>query len=368
MESITNIIDKIKEIKPENLIDALIAIIIVVLFFMISNWISYGIIRLFKIKSKDKKQIKKDSFYKPIRNIIRVTGIYVGLMLLKVPTQYQTVIVKIYKIAIIIFVANGLANAFSPKAPIYSKIQERTGKKADDQVIGVISKVVKFLFYLIAGYLIMLELGYNLGGLVTGLGISSVVIAFAAQDFAKNLFGGIAILTDKPFKIGDYIEVGDYAGTVTDISFRSTKIKPIDNTTITMQNSVIAESSIKNWGNIDKRRYSITLNLPLETSKQTVERLLKKIKFALKTNKDILEDSLQVHFIGIENEGIKIEIYLNTPLIDYSAYEILRDEINLEIMKILESENIKLAYPGQNIYINNTDIKPKEKVTKKAEK
>ena len=210
----------------------------------------------------------------------------------------------------------------------------------------------------------MLELGYNLGGLVTGLGISSVVIAFAAQDLAKNIFGGLAILIDKPFKIGDWVEIGEFSGTVTDISFRSTKLKAIDNTCITMQNSTIAESSIKNWGNIDKRRYNIVLNIPLETSKQTIEKLLKKIRFMLKTNKNVIEDSLQVHFKEIQEEGIKIEIYLNTPITDLTKYEDFRDEINLELIKILESENIKLAYPGQNIYINtiNTDENTKKDI------
>ena len=305
MDNINNLIANIKQIKAENLIDIAIALIVVILFFMVSNAVSYCIIKIFKIKSKNKSEIKGNAFYKPIRNIIRVTGIYVGLMLAKVPVTYQTGIVKLYKVAIIIFAANGFANIFNPKNSIYTKIQEKTGRKANKQVESYVSKVIKALIYVIAGYAVMLELGYNLGGLVTGLGISSVVIAFAAQDLAKNIFGGLAILIDKPFKIGDWVEIGEFSGTVTDISFRSTKLKAIDNTCITMQNSTIAESSIKNWGNIDKRRYNIVLNIPLETSKQTIEKLLKKIRFMLKTNKNVIEDSLQVHFKEIQEEGIK---------------------------------------------------------------
>jgi mechanosensitive ion channel family len=364
MDNINNLIANIKQIKAENLIDIAIALIVVILFFMVSNAVSYCIIKIFKIKSKNKNEIKGNAFYKPIRNIIRVTGIYVGLMLAKVPVTYQIGIVKLYKVAIIIFAANGFANIFNPKNSIYTKIQEKTGRKANKQVESYVSKIIKALIYVIAGYAVMLELGYNLGGLVTGLGISSVVIAFAAQDLAKNIFGGLAILIDKPFKIGDWVEIGEFSGTVTDISFRSTKLKAIDNTCITMQNSTIAESSIKNWGNIDKRRYNIVLNIPLETSKQTIEKLLKKIRFMLKTNKNVIEDSLQVHFKEIQEEGIKIEIYLNTPITDLTKYEDFRDEINLELIKILESENIKLAYPGQNIYINtiNTDENTKKDI------
>ena len=85
----------------------------------------------------------------------------------------------------------------------------------------------------------------------------------------------------------------------------------------------------------------------------------------LKTNKNVIEDSLQVHFKEIQEEGIKIEIYLNTPITDLTKYEDFRDEINLELIKILESENVKLAYPGQNIYINT--INPDENTKKDTE-
>ena len=255
----------------------------------------------------------------------------------------------------IICFANGLANSFHPKSIIFDKLEEKTNYSGDKQLNSFISKLIKAVVYVIAGYLVLLELGYNIGGLVTGLGISSVIIAFAAQDIAKNLFGGFAIITDKPFKVGDWIEVGNYSGTVVDMTYRSTKIKAVDNTIITINNSTIAESYVKNWGNIDRRRYSVTLNLPLHTSEEKINKLLNKIRFVLKTNPDILEDTLEVHFDNIDTEGIKLFIYMNTSKTNYTEYLVFKDTINLELIKILESENVKLAYPGKNIYINAID-------------
>lgn len=363
MDTINNLINQIKGINRENIIDLVIAIIIIILFFMISNVISYAIIRIFKIKTKNKEKIKNNGFYKPLRNLIRITGIYVGIMILKLPAEYGQFIVKLYKIAIIICVANGFANIFNPKSKIFNKLQEKTKFNGDERVAGFISKIIKVIIYFIAGYLVLLELGYNLGGLITGLGISSVVIALAAQDLAKNLLGGFTIIMDKPFKIGDWIEIGSYSGTVIDITFRSTKLKATDNEIVILQNSVVSESSLKNWGNLDKRRYSVTLSLPLETSQQTIEKIINKIRFSLKSFEDIIEDSLQVHFSSIAQTGLGIVIYFNTLKTDYTEYEYLKDKVNLELIKILESENVKLAYTGQNIYINNLD---EEKKTKKA--
>lgn len=106
-----------------------------------------------------------------------------------------------------------------------------------------------------------------------------------------------------------------------------------------------------------------TLSLPLETSQQTIEKIINKIRFSLKSFEDIIEDSLQVHFSSIAQTGLGIVIYFNTLKTDYTEYEYLKDKVNLELIKILESENVKLAYTGQNIYINNLD---EEKKTKKA--
>ena len=79
--------------------------------------------------------------------------------------------------------------------------------------------------------------------------------------------------------------------------------------------------------------------------------LLKKIEFALKTNPQIVPDSIQVHFENIKLEGIQIFIYLNSTQTGYDDFEAFKDGVNLEILKVLESENVKLSYPGQNIYI-----------------
>ena len=90
-------------------------------------------------------------------------------------------------------------------------------------------------------------------------------------------------------------------------------------------------------------------------NKKKINKLLNKIRFVLKTNPDILEDTLEVHFDNIDTEGIKLFIYMNTSKTNYTEYLVFKDTINLELIKILESENVKLAYPGKNIYINAID-------------
>ena len=89
----------------------------------------------------------------------------------------------------------------------------------------------------------------------------SVIISLAAQDTVKSLLSGVVILTDKPFDIGDYVEIGEHEGTVLDITFRSTRIKALNNTIITIPNSVITANSVINWNRLKSRRMDIILNL-----------------------------------------------------------------------------------------------------------
>ena len=87
--------------------------------------------------------------------------------------------------------------------------------------------------------MILTEFNFDVSGLVAGLGIGGAVIALAAQDFVKGLIAGMSILSDKPFLVGDWIEIGSEQGTVIDITFRSTKIRTNFNTIVTLPNSMI---------------------------------------------------------------------------------------------------------------------------------
>ena len=121
--------------------------------------------------------------------------------------------------------------------------------------MNAILRITKIAIYVLAGFMVISELGYNISGLITGLGLSSVVITLAAQDTAKSLIGGLAIFLDKPFKVGDYIKVDQYEGTVEEIRFRTTSIRTLENTVLHIANSEMSVAAIINYSEMEKRRY-----------------------------------------------------------------------------------------------------------------
>ncbi len=156
---------------------------------------------------------------------------------------------------------------------------------------------------------------------------------------------------DKPFSVGDWIHTEKYEGTIEDITFRSTRIRTADNSVVTIPNSILSNEVIANWSKLEKRKIEISLRLPLETKAQELEILSKKFKIVLENNKDILEDSIQVDVNKIKEDNIEISIVLYTSITEYNKFLNIKQEININILKILEAEGIKLAYPGRNVYV-----------------
>lgn len=355
MEQINAIIDFFKNITSNQLIDYGIALAIIILFIIISPLLSYFIIKMFKIREKDKLKIKNSPFYKPLKALFICIGAYIAVFIINPRQDIMIICKQILNIAIICIVAKGLVNFVDPKKGIVRKMRNDDMPDGNRTVAHFTSKILKYIIYIGAGLLILGVFGINPSSLIAGLGIMSAVVALAAQDFVKNLISGFSILSDRPFLVGDWISVGVNEGEVIEISFRCTKIKTSDNSVVTIQNSVFTTTNVVNWSRIKQRRYLLNIKLPLETNSDKVEKIINRIKFILNNNEDIDKDTIQVHFNTIELDGINIIIYMYTDIVAYADYLAFREKVNEQILKVLESENVKIAYPGQNVYVHHVE-------------
>ena len=154
--------------------------------------------------------------------------------------------------------------------------------------------------------------------------------------------------------MGDWIEVGEYAGSVIDISFRSTRIKTTNNSIITIPNSIIASEYVINWNRLKSRRLDLILSLNLNTPTEKIKKTIKEIKLVLKNNPKVIEDTVQVHFDQIDNSSNKIKIFLYINETEYLKFLNAKQEVLCSLLTLIEKENIELAYPTQTIYVKNT--------------
>ncbi len=354
-EKMNQLIILVEKLKALQLIDILIAIAIILIFRIFSGTISYIIIRMFKIKEKKAKKIKESAFYSPLKIFIILLGFYLAIVFLKEPLNLSVEVMKVaYQAFVIISTisfAKGLAASFTPKSSLYKKLKEKTSTKVEDSMFDFALKIIRVIIYIIAGFIVITVLGINLNGLVAGLGIGGVIITLAAQDTAKNIFAGLMVFLDKPFIVGDWIQVDAFEGTVEDITFRSTRVRTFENSVVNIPNAIISNASIINWSKMEKRRYRMNLCIELDTPLEKLEKFQKRVENMLQEREAIYDDSIIVKFDTITDNGLNILICSYTQSIDYNSYIAQREDINYKIMKILKEENIVLAYDTKTIQV-----------------
>ena len=202
---------------------------------------------------------------------------------------------------------------------------------------------IKFLIYAIAVFIIIFEMGYDLSGLITGLGIGSVVLTLAAQDMIKSLLGGFFIFTDKPFKVGDFIKFSTYEGTVEDITFRSTKIRTLSNSVVQVPNSLISSSAVENYSKIEKRRFLLNLGIDSDTGLSEIECLKNELYSKFEEMEEIVKDSVVISFNQIKTDELNFQVSLYINIAEFALYVEAKERINKVIIETLKNNNIKTS-------------------------
>ena len=219
--------------------------------------------------------------------------------------------------------------------------------------IPFITKFIKVTLISFAVIFIIQEWGYNIGALITGLGIGGVAIALAAKDTLANFFGSIMILFDRPFKVGDWIVSSDAEGIVEEIGFRSTRIRTFAKALVAVPNSKLATDAITNWSRRDRRRISFNVGVTYSTTKNQMKNIISKIKEMLFCHDKIRSDVIMVNFTDFDKSSMNIFIYCFTTTSLWNEFLEIKQDVNLKVMEILESESAEFAFPSMSIYMEN---------------
>lgn len=350
----STIIQIIKGLNAKTTMDLIIAIIILAILDIFSPLFSYIILKIFNF-DKTKMQIKNNPFYMPLKAFFKVTGIYMAILFVRstfeLSDELMQIINKIYKVIVTITIANSLANSMTKKSKFIKRIKDKSEKEINDASTKMMIRIIRTGIYILATFLVFYEIGYDLSGLITGLGLGTVVLTLAAQDTVKSLLGGFIIFADKPFKVGDCIKVQNYQGTVEDMTLRSTRIRQSDDSVLQIPNAVIASSSIENVSKIRRRRFELNLDIVKDTKLEKIVELKQRIFENLMKNENIIKDTIHVNFNDITESSFRILIYFYFDVTDYNEFLELKDGANRNIITILNNEKVSLAYDTKTIEI-----------------
>ena len=351
---------------PFTVVEISFAFTIFILFMLLRKLLTGYIFNLlYKISSQRGTELDKNilsAFESPLRLFFIALGIYAAIIYLPLSVEYELWYSKVFRSIIIVLASLGFYNLFAADSVLLARIQNLFDIELDRTLIPFLSKFVRLLVVIFTFTIVAQEWDYDINGLIAGLGLGGLAIALAAKDALANIFGGIVIIIDKPFKIGDWISASNLEGTVEDVTFRSTKIRTFANSVVTIPNSTLANEAITNWSRMEKRRITFNLGVSYTTPKHKLEKCVSKIAGMLQNHQDICKDTIFCYFDKFNESSLDIFLYFFTITTDWEEYLRVQEDINLKIMEILEEEGVSIAFPSRSIFIENLTKTPELKI------
>ncbi|MEO1216075.1 MAG: mechanosensitive ion channel family protein [Bacteroidota bacterium] len=238
-------------------------------------------------------------------------------------------------------------------ADIFDSLAERTSTTMDNQLVPLISRIAKMLVAVFGIIFILDNLEINVTALLAGVSIGGLALALAAQDTVRNFIGSITIFIDRPFTIGDFIEVGGVSGTVKEVGVRSTRITASDGALISMPNGDLANKTILNHSLRDYRRYSTAITVSYNTLPDTLAEFVNGVREIVMKHPKVRKNSVGVQFHEMSASSLDIFYAAIFEETNYTAWLEARQEIFLDIMKLAEDMKVGFAFPSTSIYVES---------------
>lgn len=338
--------------------EILIGLAIFILFFILSKQLEKMSAKIFEKIFKKDEELRDgvhNAFIGPSKIFFRLLGFYLGALVVKFPKGTMSTITTFVRIGTIVVICWVIAD-FMPvitSKMVKNKKTANNGRRTSAVAVQFLANIFKGIVFAIGAVIIISELGYNINGLIAGIGLSGLTFSLAAQKTATNLFGGFAIITDRPFDVGDRITTPSVDGVVEDITMRSTRIRTFGDTVVVVPNSVLIEEPITNWAKMNKRMVDFKIGLIYDTSTKTLKRVCNKIENMLKENEQINDDLISVQFDGFNDSSVDIRIIYFTNVTGYEDYLRVKADCNYKIKNIVEKEDTDFAFPTTTILMEN---------------
>ena len=354
-----------KDFTYEKFIYIGIAIMVFVLFVFLkkifAKYVFKIILRLVNKTKFNADTLIISAFEKPLINFFEVLGLYFAFVILTHALPIRIAFIdNAFSSAIIILISWGLYNLTGDSSLLFEKMHKAYDIKVDKILFPFISKTLRLILVALVITVIAEKWGYNIQGFVTGLGLGGLAFALAAKDAASNVIAGMFIILDKPFTIGDWISSDSLEGSIEDISFRTTKIRAIDQSLIVVPNSKLTNEAVINFSRRGTRRVNFSLEITYRTSREKLEICTDNIRNMLVSHLQVNKEGIIVRFDKFNAVSLDIFICFFTETADFDEYSKIKENINFEIVEILQQEGVSMAFPSTSVYMESLPNKGKE--------
>jgi MscS family membrane protein len=214
-------------------------------------------------------------------------------------------------------------------------------------VIPLFVRFVKICLFCIAVLIVLERWGYPTSTIIAGVGVGGLAIALAAQKTIENLFGSISVIMDRPVLVGDFCKFGTQLGTVEDIGLRSTRLRTLDRTVVTIPNSVFSTMTLENYARRDRMWFHPTLQLRRDTTPEQISQMMEAIASILEKHPNVDASGVPVRFVNIAQQSFDLEIFAYVLTPDADEYLKVQTELLLKLIETASCLGVGFAVPIQ---------------------
>ena len=212
-------------------------------------------------------------------------------------------------------------------------------------------RILNVLVVIIAGLSMLSLLGFNLTTVIAGLGIGGIAIALAAQKTLENLLGGVSIIGDEVVRVGEMCRIADRVGMVEDISLRSTRIRTLQRTELSVPNGQLANMNLENLSRRDNFLFETKIGLRQETSPALLRSFLADLRVLLLADAKVGRNGFRVRLVGIGESSFDLEISCYILTGDLGEFFAIREDLLLQVLDLMGAKGVELAVPARALQV-----------------
>jgi MscS family membrane protein len=288
---------------------------------------------------------------RPLGNLAMAAVFGLGIPSLGLPLRMTSALLTGLRVFVCVMVMSLAYRAVDLYASYMRQRAQSKDGRLDDQFVPLVQRVLKILVVIIGLLFVLQSLRVDVGSLVAGLGIGGLAIALAAKDTLGNFFGSLTLFLDRPFQIGDWIVAAGVEGTVEQVGFRSTQLRTMQDSVVTVPNAKLADDKIDNLGARRQRRVKQLVTLAPSTSAAQVEAFCNGVRAVVGAHKNTVHDQTEVHLYELTDAGLQVLVHFYIARAAWGAELRTRHEVLLDIVEVARKLDISFAAPAPTLVV-----------------
>jgi len=322
----------------------ILALLLVIILRRVLTWlILRPLRRLAKRSGFETDDHIVDVLVSPMRLFIIALALAISVQVITTTDGINNFVFGLSRSFIIASILLFVYNLVDLLAPSSLRIANITGFAVQDRLLPFMRVAVKTFILAVGGVILLQEWGYDVSGLLAGIGIGGLALSLAAQDTLANLFGFVAIVSDRPFDVGEFVKTGDVEGTIEHVGLRSIRVRQQNQAVVYIPNNLVANSPLLNWSRLKKRFLDLRIGVEYETTNDQLRLMIERIRELLVSDEVVEATSVVVNVIDFRTESIDMVIRAYIFKADWKLFTTEKERLTMAMLDIMKDLKIELA-------------------------